>query len=586
MKSAWVGLEPTELKSAGGATFTKLDDGSIRVGGKNAPSDTYTIVARLDRPGIKAIRLEVLADDPLVKHGPGRASNGNFDLTDFRLTVAPVDGSMPAEAVGFKNPRATFEQAGLPIKAAIDGDKKSGWAVDPKLGRDHAAVFEAETEIVSHSVLTFTLDFQGNTGHNIGRFRLSVGRNPASALDGTSLPQGVLAVLDTAKERAARPRGKTLAHWFRTIDPGWRTLKKALDDHAQAAPQRPVVKALISSEGLPAVRLHTQGADFLEKTHFLKRGDPNQKLEEAPPGYLRVLMNPSDPEEHWQIEPPKGWRTSYRRRALAGWITDVDAGAGHLLARVIVNRLWQHHLGRGIVATPSDFGRQGERPTNPELLDWLASELIAQGWRLKPIHRLIMQSAVYREGVEPDPASASIDPENTLFGHRTRRRLEAESIRDAMLAVSGILDPTMYGPGTLDEQQKRRSIYFTVKRSRLIPMMVLFDAPDALQGTANRSSTTIAPQSLLLMNSPIVRTWAEGLSHRVLEMAPDSPDQAVERAYAITLGRPPSPTERADALTFLDQQEGSHGHDKGSRQAALADFCQVLMCLNEFVFVE
>jgi hypothetical protein len=197
-----------------------------------------------------------------------------------------------------------------------------------------------------------------------------------------------------------------------------------------------------------------------------------------------------------------------------------------------------------------------------------------------------MQSAVYREGVEPDPVSASIDPENSLFGHRTRHRLEAESIRDAMLAVSGILDPTMYGPGTLDEHQKRRSIYFTVKRSRLIPMMVLFDAPDALQGTANRPSTTIAPQSLLLMNSPIVRTWAEGLSHRVLAMAPDWPGQAVERAYTIVLGRPPSPSERADALTFLDQQEGSHGHDKGSRQAALADFCQVLMSLNEFIFVE
>jgi hypothetical protein len=583
---AWVAIEPTELKSAGGATFTKLDDGSIRVGGKNAATDTYTIVARVDRPGITAIRLEALADDPLVKHGPGRAANGNFDLTDFRLTVAPVDGSMPAEAVAFKNSRATFEQAGRPLQAAIDGDKKSGWAVDPKLGRDHAAVFEVETEIVSPSVLTFTLDFQGKTGNNIGRFRLSVSRNPAATLDGSSLPQGVLAVLDTPRGLRGLAKDETLMRWFRTIDPGWRALKKAVDDHERTAPQRPVVKALISSEGLPAVRLHTQGADFLEKTHFLKRGDPNQKLEEAPPGYLRVLMNTSDPEEHWQVEPPKGWRTSYRRRALAGWITDVDAGAGHLLARVIVNRLWQHHFGRGLVTTPSDFGAQGDRPSHSELLDWLASELIASGWRLKPIHRLIMQSAVYREGVKPDPSSDSSDPDNALFSHRIRQRLEAETIRDALLAVSGILDPRMYGPGTLDEHQKRRSIYFTVKRSQLIPMMVLFDAPDALQGIANRPSTTIAPQSLLLMNSPIVREWAEALARRVLSMAPDAPDQAVARAYEIALGRPPSPTERADALAFLACQETAKGNGRESRHAALADFCQVLMCLNEFVFVE
>jgi hypothetical protein len=583
---AWVALEPAEMKSAGGATFTKLDDGSIRVGGKNAERETYTIVARVDRPGIAAVRLEALADDPLVKKGPGRAANGNFDLTDFRLKAGPVDGSKPAEVVPLKNPRATFEQAGLPLRAAIDDDKKSGWAVDPKFGQDQAAAFETDTMISSPVLLTFTLEFQGNTGHNLGRFRLSVATTPAPGLRGPSLPQRVATTLDTPRDQRTPEQVVTLRKWFGTIDPGWQALKKPLDEHARAEPKRPVVKALISSEGLPAVRLHTQGADFLDKTHFLKRGDPNQKLEEAPPGYLHVLMSPSEEDEHWRVNPPKGWRTSYRRRALAEWITDEDAGAGHLLARVIVNRLWQHHFGRGIVATPSDFGAQGERPSHPELLDWLATELIAGGWRLKPIHRLIMQSAVYREGVEPDPASVAIDPDNALFGHRTRRRLEAESIRDAMLAVSGKLDPTMYGSGTLDERQERRSIYFTVKRSQLIPMMVLFDAPDALQGTAVRPSTTIAPQSLLLMNSPIVREWAAGLARRVLAKAPGAPDQAVALAYEIALGRPPSATERKDALVFLDEQERSLGHDKGSRQEALTDFCQVLMSLNEFVFTE
>ena len=150
---------------------------------------------------------------------------------------------------------------------------------------------------------------------------------------------------------------------------------------------------------------------------------------------------------------------------------------------MIVNRLWQHHFGRGIVATPSDFGAQGERPTHPELLDWLAGELIRDGWRLKPIHKLIMTSAVYRAGRrDRRRPMAGSTPRTPRSGASAPRRLEAEAIRDAMLAVSGRLDPTMYGPGTLDERQQRRSVYFTVKRSQLIPMMMLFDAPDALQG--------------------------------------------------------------------------------------------------------
>src|SRR5262249_19136249 len=148
----------------------------------------------------------------------------------------------------------------------------------------------------------------------------------------------------------------------------------------------------------------------------------------------------------------------YRRRSLANWITDPEGGAGPLLARVIVNRLWQHHLGRGIVGTPSDFGASGERPTHPELLDYLARHLIDQGWRLKEVHKLIMTSSVYMQSAAVDPARAALDPDNHLLWRRARQRLEAEVIRDAMLSVSGELDERALGPGTLDAAQKRRSI--------------------------------------------------------------------------------------------------------------------------------
>jgi hypothetical protein len=344
------------------------------------------------------------------------------------------------------------------------------------------------------------------------------------------------------------------------------------------------VKALISSEGLPAVRLHTQGGDFLEKTHFLKRGDPNQKLDEAAQGFLHVLMNASEEERHWQAAPPSGWRTSYRRAALARWITDADQGAGHLLARVIVNRLWQHHMGRGIVATPSDFGAQGEKPSHPELIDWLATELIREGWHLKPIHKLIMNSAVYQESSASDPARARLDHDNTLFWRHPPQRLEAEAIRDAMLAVSGLLDPTMGGAGTLDEAQRRRSVYFMIKRSKLIPMMLLFDAPDAVQGVGVRSTTTIAPQSLLIMNSPIVRDWAVGFARRLEPSARASRSTAVRLGYQIALCRTPDRSEETDARGFLEVQETAYG--PGGLEPALADFCQVLMGLNEFIYIE
>jgi hypothetical protein len=278
------------------------------------------------------------------------------------------------------------------------------------------------------------------------------------------------------------------------------------------------------------------------------------------------------------VTPPANSKLSYRRTALANWLTDVDAGAGNLLARVIVNRLWQHHMGRGIVATPNDFGAQGARPTHPELLDYLAVQLVKNGWQLKTIHKLIMMSAAYQQSTAWDEARAAVDRENTLLWRRPVMRLEGEAIRDSMLFVAGRLDPTMYGPGTLDESMQRRSIYFFVKRSKLIPMMMLFDWPDSLQGLGQRSSTTVAPQALALMNHPQVQAYAAAFAKRLLPAAKESLEVAVKQAYATALCRPPDAVELADALEYL---RGS-----GELEPALASFCQALFALNEFIYVE
>jgi mono/diheme cytochrome c family protein len=398
----------------------------------------------------------------------------------------------------------------------------------------------------------------------------------------------VLAKLNTPDAKLTDDERQTVFAWYRTTDAKWRELNQKVEAHQKTAPKAGTAKAMICSEGLPAIRLHTQGGDFLDETHFLKRGDPNQKDGVATQSFLQVLMRTPEEEKRWQVAPPQGWRTSYRRRSLANWITDTDAGAGALLARVIVNRLWQHHMGTGIVATPSDFGYQGDKPTHPELLDWLAQELLDRGWRLKPIHKRIMMSAVYMQGTKYDKARAKIDDENRYYWRRTPRRLEAEIIRDNLLAVSGTLDTKQFGPGTLDTNMKRRSIYFFVKRSQLNPTMVLFDGPDALQGAEQRNTTTIAPQALLLMNNPFVRSCAESLAKRIAPPESKPLADTVTHAYLVALGRKPTARELDVSVAFLKEQTAAYQKDgkNNATQLALADFCQALMESNEFIYID
>ena len=231
--------------------------------------------------------------------------------------------------------------------------------------------------------------------------------------------------------------------------------------------------------------------------------------------------------------------------------------------------------------TPSsDFGTRGDPPSHPELLDYLASELIRGGWKLKPIHKLIVTSAAYQQCSARDEAKVKIDPDNTLVWRQPMRRLTAEVIRDSILFVGGKLNTTMYGPGTLSEESPRRSIYFTMKRSKLIPALIVFDAPDGTVGVGDRSSTTIAPQALHLMNNPQVRGAAHGFARQVLADAKIKDEAAVKRAYEMALCREPTPEELTDALPFIRGKTGD------ARETALADFCQVLFCLNEFLYAE
>lgn len=374
--------------------------------------------------------------------------------------------------------------------------------------------------------------------------------------------------------------------WYRWVDSEWRTRFLSLAEHIARQPKPQLTWMMIASEGVPPLRKHTQGADFFPETYLLKRGDTNLKDIVATQSFLQILMPRHDAQVYWQTQPPAGAKTSYRRRSLANWIVDSDQGAGGLAARVIVNRLWQHHFGVGIVSTPNDFGVQGDRPSHPELMDWLAGELLDGEWRLKRLHQLILTSASYRQASSFVPAMSSVDPENRLLWRWTPRRLEAEPIRDSLLAVSGLLDTAMFGPGTLDPAQRRRSIYFTVKRSQMTPFLQLFDAPDALTSLGRRSSTTIAPQALAFLNDPAIRSWAESLGGDLSPQSKHDVGVASQLAYQRVLGRDPSSNELQASAKFLLAAVAGGADNEQLWRNSLADLIQVLFGTNEFIYMD
>ena len=597
----WTVVELASTKSKAGATFKKLDDLSYLAEGANGASDEYTFTFTTTQRRLTGLRLEALAHASMTKAGPGRADNGNFALSKITVAAAPLGNPTAPRPVALAKAVADFEQnqSSLSIASSLDNDPKSGWAVDPQFGKDHAAVFTFAEPVDFEAGATFTvrLQFEVNTKHNIGRPRLALMADAEPTLKGEDLPAKVAEVLRKSKQpefaaKLAAAERETLLAWWLRKDAGWRDRQAKLTAHASSEPGTKT-QVLVCAEGNKPLRMHTQGADFFEQTHFLRRGSTDQKLGVAPQGFLQMLTRTADVGQRWQWQPPTGAKFSGRRRSLANWLTDVDHGAGALVARVAVNRLWQHHFGRGLVATPDDFGRTGALPSHPELLDWLAGELVRGGWRLKPIHQLIMGSAAYRAGSVQsakagDARTEKAAPLNTEhFLHRQPRRLEGEALRDAMLAVSGQLDATMFGPGTKDERSKRRSIYFTMKRSQLIGSMVVFDQPEPLVSQGARPTTTVAPQALLLMNGPQVREWAEAFARRVESDTPgtESPAQ-VARAYLLALSRPPTAKEQASAAAFLASQTASYEAEKkpNARSLALADFCQVLFGLNEFAY--
>lgn len=433
------------------------------------------------------------------------------------------------------------------------------------------------------------------------------------------LPPEVRTAVETDPEKRTAQQDDLLAKYAKqlTVEPKAMQAAMSVDDRKTWTIRTSLMKRLNQS-GPRALDTATGMTDVSPNpppVYLLRKGNPKNPGGEVAPGYLSVLASAGETPKF--APTPAG--TSGRRKALAEWMTRPDHP---LTARVLVNRLWLGHFGRGIVTTPSDFGKQGTEPSHPELLDWLATEFVREGWSLKAMHRLMVTSSTYRQSSTPSAKVREHDPDNTLFARMVRRRLEGEAVRDALLAVSGRLDTRLGGesvfpdlpPGletrggwtrsASEADRNRRSIYVFVRRNLKYPLFDAFDAPDSNTTCAERNITVNAPQALMLLNSELVLDQARSLAGRIYEQAVPRDDKAslVQTAYRQTFGRSADPDEIARGIAFLETQPTRlSGRPQGKplalpspapdgivpvQAAALVDFCHVLLNLNEFVFVD
>ncbi|MDB5357916.1 MAG: Protein of unknown function (DUF1553)/Protein of unknown function (DUF1549)/Planctomycete [Phycisphaerales bacterium] len=563
----WKPLDPSEMKSIGGATLAKKDDHSILAGGTNAANDTYTLIAFVAEQDLTAIRLEALPENHLSAHGPGRSDNGNIVLTDVRISAGPETDPSTQKQLKIKTASADFSQDNFPVANAIDSDPKTGWAIYPEVGKPHAAVFELE-EPIHHDgpiILTVTLAFDSQFGqHQLGHFRLSAttAKNPHGT-DG--VPAKVREILAVASDQRTDAQRAELRKFFRsTVSAAAKGLSEQL---AKLRKEKQTIEKQVPTTMVMAEMPKPRDTFILIRGQYDKHGD---KVYADTPVALGAL--PAD--------------APHDRLGLARWIV---APEQPLTGRVIVNRYWQSIFGTGLVKTAEDFGSQGEEPTHPLLLDWLAVEFTNPSdpstakWDVKAFIKLIMTSATYRQSSVASPELLARDPENRLLARGARLRLPAEFIRDQALAMSGLLNDEIGGksvspyqpPGLWEELMSRsdganwtaqtytqdhgkdlyrRTMYTFWKRTSPPPSLATFDAPDRETCTVRRARTNTPLQALVLMNDPTYVEASRKLAERMMTEAGADPDAKIAFAFRLATARGPRAQEMAVLRKIYQQQ--------------------------------
>jgi Protein of unknown function (DUF1553)/Protein of unknown function (DUF1549)/Planctomycete cytochrome C len=598
----WVVLKPEQVSSLGGAALTVQPDLSILAGGKNPQADTYEITSQTNRTGIAAFRMEVLRDPSLPNGGPGRDPDGNFFLSDVDVEAAPADRPAAFQPVEFKSAAADESQDDYNAEKILLKDMNlHGWAVDttdsPAPPR-RQIVFVAAMPFgfPQGTILKIRMKHEmRHSSRNIGRFRLSI-TTVNDPLEAVRLEAHLRPLLDVPPDKRTDEQKQALAANFRAVTPLLDPVRKEKTETEDKLNGLGIATAMVMSErpgyGRPTSVIRIRGTFTM----------PGDRVYAGVPS----VLNPLPPD----VMP--------NRLGLAEWLVDDN---NPLTGRVQVNHYWETLFGRGIVETGEDFGTQGDPPSHPELLDWLAVEFMSKGWSMKNILREIVTSATYRQSSHVTPELLERDPYNKLLARGPRFRMEAEMVGDAALSASGLLNPEIGGPSVFPFQpegvwnmpynddrwvmskngdQYRRDIYTFIRRTSPYPSLVTFDAPTREFCTVRRVRTNTPLQALTTLNDEVFFEAARAMAQRMQKEGGSTPADQVAYGFRLCTSRRPEKAELDELMGFYRRElDNFQKDDKAAtevvqskdaadapRWAAMTMVANVILNLDEAITIE
>jgi hypothetical protein len=560
--NGWQILAPTSMKSTAGATMQIQPDSSVLVSGSDPETDVHEVVLRTNLPKVSGLRLEPLQDPSLPQKGPGRfAESGNFVLTNIEATAVSIADPKQTKTLSFASADATFNQDQWDVSGAIDKNPKSGWGVWKAPDPTHLqAIFRLAEPAQFAGGMEIHLRFHYESDvkhHTMGRFRLALTDGPGLT------PEAFAALTVDAKKRTEAQKTAIREFYRNRISTEYPQLSNAVASTKKAAAdyETTFTKTMVMDDATP------------RETHVLQKGAYDKPLDKVEKGVPAVL-NPM----------PKD--APNNRLGLAMWMFDP---ANPLTSRVIVNRYWQHFFGYGIVKTVEDFGIQGERPGNPDLLDWLAVEFRDGGWNVKAIQRLIVTSATYRQSSKVTTDLFEKDPENRLLARGPRFRLPSVTLRDQALAASGLLVEKVGGPPVKTYQPPgiwedatfgeikyvqdhgdalyRRGVYMFWRR--IVGPTEFFDTQSRTTCVVRPSRTNTPLHALTTLNDPTYVEAARAMAQRAME-ATQSPEGRIEAIYRYVLAREPEPKEQQVFLKAIDRLKKQYSADPEAAKKLLA----------------
>ena len=545
--AVWSVLTPVTLDATHGVTLNAAPNGSVLASGANPPATIYTVTASATLPRITAVRLEALPDPSLPKGGPGRDVYGNFQVNGIEIEDGPTFSASKLRAVkaddsagGSGNLDSFF-----PKIAPRDGSAPRGWRIDAtrddtRLPRQIVFTLDRPLDMAPGTKLRILLTHEGTAvGQALGRFRLSITSSPTPNRI-VEIPAKLRPILDVAAADRTKKQREDLSAAYRAVAPSLKPTRDRIS----------ALKKELDALDIPTALVMRERVDYERPSAFVRRrGTFTDKREKVYAGVPETL-------------PPLGDDQMPNRLGLARWLVQPQ---NPLTARVAVNHAWEQFFGRGLVETSEDFGTRGTPPSHPELLDWLATELVARGWHMKAIHKQIVMSATYRQSSTATPALAERDPDNRLLARGPRFRMDAEMVRDTVLAASGLLSLKIGGPSVFppqpdgiwdipysDEQWKtsegedryRRGLYVFIRRSAPYPSFLTFDATSRERCTVRRVRTNTPLQALTTLNDDAYFEAAKALAARTLRdsQANDVAGRATY-AFGLALTRTPEPQE-------------------------------------------